>query len=272
MSEQRNITGQVIKGLLIDIDGVLMIENRRIEGSVEAIQYLKENDIPFLLVTNTTRKSRFGLLSNLRRQGFAVETDQVFPAAFAAAQWLKERKIKRIYLLLRGDAYREFTGFKVTANNPEYLIIGDIGEDLTYDKLNHAFRLVMNGTRMLALQKNRFWQRKDGLSIDAGPLIAALEYATGKRAAIIGKPKPEFFKEALKILNLKAEETAMVGDDLEADIGGAARVGLYTVAVKTGKFREEQLKKVKTKPQLLLSSIADLPEWIEKISSGGAKK
>lgn len=254
-----------IRGFLIDIDGVLYIENQRLPGALEAIQYLNENNIPYLLCTNTSRRSRYSLLSNLHRMGFQVDLETIFPAPYAAARWLKSQEVQTIYLLLRGDAYREFTDFKVTANKPDYLVIGDIGEDLTFDKLNHAFRLVIGGTRMLALQKNRFWQRKDGLAMDAGAIVAALEYATRKRARVIGKPSRDFFVQALKQLGLAANEVAVIGDDLETDIRGGARVGMFTIAVQTGKFRAEDLPTARAKPDWILPSIAELPEWIEKL-------
>jgi len=263
---------RVIKGFLIDIDGVLYVENQRIDGALEAIKFLKENQIPFLLLTNTSRRSRYSLLSNLQRMGFPVDLSHIYSAPYAASLWLKKQEIYTIYLMLRGDAYREFTDFKVTANKPDYLVLGDIGEDLTYDKLNHAFRMVMGGTKMLALQKNRYWQRKDGLSLDAGAIVAALEYATRKRARVIGKPSRDFFIQGIRLLELEPGEVAVIGDDLEADIYGGARVGAFTIVVKTGKFREEQLSVARAKPDLIWNSIAELPAWVEKITKKEEKK
>ncbi len=254
---------RAIQGFLIDIDGVLYVGESVIAGAREAIHFLNENNIPYLLVTNTTRKSRYGLHSTLQRLGFKITLEHIFSAPYAAAQWLKEKNAERIYLFLRGDAYREFNAFKITHYQPQYVVIGDIGEDLTYQRLNQAFRMVMNGAKMVALQKNRFWKTPEGLSIDAGAIVAALEYATGKRAEVIGKPRKAFFKQALAQLGLEAQHVAIIGDDLEADIAGGARAGLVTIAVKTGKFREEDLKAATVKPDVLLESIGQLPELFQ---------
>ena len=252
-----------IRGFIIDIDGVLYIDKNVVPGAIRTIQYLQKNKIPFLLATNTTRKSRYSLQSNLNNFGFKVELDQIFSATFAAKEWLTRHKAKSIYLYLRGDGYREFKDFKVTANKPEYIVIGDMGEDLTYDKLNHAFQLVMGGTKIIALQKNRYWRKSGSLVIDAGAIVAALEYATMKKATVIGKPSKTFFSHAINKLNLKPTEVAVIGDDLESDINGGKRSGLFTISVQTGKYNEEEYKKSKIKPDVLLPSIAVLPKWVE---------
>lgn len=253
-----------IKGFIIDIDGVLYVDKSTIPGATRTIQYLQKNKIPFLLATNTTRKSRFSIHSNLNNFGFKIELDQIYSATFAARDWLIRHKAKSIYLYLRGDGYREFKDLKVTANKPEYIVIGDMGEDLTYDKLNHAFQLIMSGTKIIALQKNRYWKRANALVIDAGAIVAALEYATQKRAIVVGKPSKTFFNQAISRLKLKANEIAVIGDDLESDIQGGKRAGLYTIGVQTGKYTEDAYKKSRIKADFLLPSIANLPKWIEE--------
>ena len=124
----------------------------------------------------------------------------------------------------------------------------------------------MNKTiKILALQKNRYWQTDEGLTIDAGAAVAALEYATSKRATIIGKPAKDFFLQAARILDIPADELAMIGDDIEADVQGAQKAGMSGILVKTGKFREEFFKKSKIKPDVVLSSIEELPKFITNI-------
>ena len=251
-----------IAGFLIDIDGVLTIDNQRVDGAVEAINFLQDRKIPFLLVTNTTRQSRITIWHHLKRIGFPIEETDIITAPIAAAGWLKSRGIVSVNLFLSGSAVNDFKDFKITAFNPEYVVVGDLGPDLTFDKLNNAFRLIMNGAKILALQKNRFWQTGEGLTIDAGAMVAALEYATNKRATIIGKPRKEFFLQSAGKLKIPAQELAMVGDDLETDIEGGQNAGLFGIAVKTGKFREEFLQQSKIKPGAIIDSIAELPEFI----------
>jgi HAD superfamily hydrolase (TIGR01458 family) len=116
----------------------------------------------------------------------------------------------------------------------------------------------MQGAKLLALQKNRYWQTDVGLSLDAGPFVAALEYASGKRASVVGKPERDFFRLALEDLRLEANEVAMVGDDVEADVIGAKRAGLMGIQVRTGKWRADTRK-----ADLVIDSIADLPGVVQ---------
>lgn len=269
--EEDKVYQRNIKGFLIDIDGVLYLGKERIPGAIKTINYLRKNQIPFLLATNTTRKSRYSLQSYLHNMGFKVEIDQIYSATYAAQRWLIDHGVNSIYLFLRGDAYREFKDFRVTANNPEYIVLGDLGEDITYSKLNHAFQLIMGGTKILALQKNRYWMNGNEMVIDAGAIVAALEYATNKKAVVVGKPQKDFFKHAIKKIDLSSENIAVVGDDLESDIAGGKRMGTYTIAVQTGKFSKEALQKAKVKPDLLMPSIADLPDWYEEIKKSHSR-
>jgi HAD superfamily hydrolase (TIGR01458 family) len=254
-----------ISGFLIDIDGVLLSGGQRIEGALECIQYLNEQKIPFLLITNTTRQSRITIWHQLKRTWFPIKESDIYTAPLAAVKWLRSKKVQDINLLISGSAVNDFKEFKMTAYNPKYVVIGDIGRQLSFDKLNSTFRLIMNGAKILALQKNRYWQTDEGLSIDAGAMVAALEYATNKKAILIGKPSKGFFLQAAKTLEIPADELAMVGDDVEADVKGAQNAGMFGILVKTGKFREEIFKASKIKPNAIISSIADLPKFVKKV-------
>ena len=139
------------------------------------------------------------------------------------------------------------------------MIIGDLGAAFGYDVLNRAFRQVIDGAELIALQKNRYWLRADGLSLDAGPFVAAIEYATGRDAYIVGKPAPAFFAEVLLGMGVEADAAAMVGDDIESDIGGALRSGLAGVLVRTGKYRADAVAASGIKPTASVDSIADVP-------------
>lgn len=251
-----------ISGFLIDIDGVLITGHQRLPGALETVQFLKEKKIPFLLVTNTTRQSRITIWHHLKRAWFPVEESDIYTAPLAAVKWLRQKKVKDLNLLISGSAVNDFKEFRITAYNPEYIVIGDIGKELTFERLNSTFRLIMNGAKILALQKNRYWQTEEGLTIDAGSIVAALEYATDKKATIIGKPSREFFLQAATTLGIPPAELAMVGDDIESDVGGAQKARMMGILVKTGKYRPELVKKSKIQPEVVIDSIAGLTKFI----------
>lgn len=114
----------------------------------------------------------------------------------------------------------------------------------------------------MAIQRNRYWKKGDHLSLDAGPFVAALEYATGKKAHLVGKPSSDFFFAATTRLDLSPRAVAMVGDDVESDVAGAREAGLRAVAVRTGKFRPADEQRGRQVADAMLDSIADLPRWL----------
>jgi phospholysine phosphohistidine inorganic pyrophosphate phosphatase len=245
-----------IKGLLIDLDGTLYVEGEPVPGCREALTKLRSSGLLLRFVTNTTRKPRREVLLGLRRMGFEAEEAEIFTPARAAALVLRNR---RCYPLVADSLLEDLEGVVPDDESPEYVLVGDLGEGFTYARLNATFRHLMGGAELLALQKNRYWRRENGLSLDAGPFVAALEYASGKTAAVVGKPEKEFFRLALKdIGDLKTQEIAMVGDDPEADVTGAKDAGLKGVQVKTGKYVADA--EIGGGADLVLESFAGLPE------------
>jgi HAD superfamily hydrolase (TIGR01458 family) len=153
----------------------------------------------------------------------------------------------------------DFEGFEEADEGPDAVIMGDLGEAFGFAILNRAFRMVMDGGELIALQKNRFWLTGEGLSLDAGPFVAAIEYATGKEAIVVGKPSASFFDLVLGDLGVEADDAAMVGDDVESDIGGALGAGLRAILVRTGKYREDFVAGSELEPPATVDTIADVP-------------
>ena len=130
--------------------------------------------------------------------------------------------------------------------------------------LARAFAELDLGAEFYCLHRNRWWQTMRGPLLDAGAFVAGLEYATGLEATVLGKPSPTYFLAALEALDAEPERTWMVGDDLEADVAGAQLHGMRTVLVRTGKFRPDEVEASGIEPDAILSSIAMLPEWLER--------
>ncbi len=246
-----------IKGMLIDLDGVIYNDTQPIPGAKETISWLQEKGVPYRFITNTTMKSRETLAKKLTTMGIPADRDQIFSAAYAASQYVRQRQGK-CHLLLLDDAKRDYQGLECKAGIADYVVVGDMGKSITYDLLNEAFRHLHSGARLIALQKNRFWLSDEGYQLDAGAFVALLEYAADMEAVLIGKPSQAFFNTALSDLGLNADQVMMIGDDVESDIAGAAALGLRTCLVQTGKFRQKDLDKSPVKPDYLLNSIADL--------------
>ena len=251
-----------IAALLIDLDGVLYVEDELVAGALEAVSRLRDRGLALRFVTNTTAHSRERTLEKLIGLGVpVVEHELVTPAALAVRH-CHERGHERVALVMNDEVKRDFAELKETAAHADAVIVGDLGPAFGYDVLNRAFRQVMEGAELIALQKNRYWMRADGLSLDVGPFVAAIEFATGTEAYVVGKPAHAFFAEVLADLEATAAATAMVGDDIESDIGGALDAGLAAILVRTGKYRERQVRESGIEPTSVVDSIADVPSLL----------
>jgi HAD superfamily hydrolase (TIGR01458 family) len=242
-----------VKGFLLDLDGTLYVGDEPVEGASEAVERLQASGLALRYVTNTTRKPRREVSEHLVSLGFEVEEVEIFTPARAAAGLIGDRSC---YPLVDESLLEDLQGVNLDEDHPDYVLVGDLGEDFTYRRLNAAFRCLMDGAELIALQKNRYWRTQEGLSLDAGPFVAALEYASGKIATVVGKPERDFFRLALEDMGLEPHEVAMVGDDAESDVAGAQAAGLKGIQVKTGKYRQG----AEGKPDLVLESVARLPQ------------
>jgi HAD superfamily hydrolase (TIGR01458 family) len=251
-----------IKGFLIDLDGVLYVGNRAVEGAAEAIGLLKNLKYQIRFISNTTRKSRRSIVERLVEMGFIIREEDIFTPALAARAYMKNTGKQNGYLLITKDVEQDFGHAEVPTphERTDCVIIGDAGEGITYFSLNAAFRHLMDGAELIALEKDKYWMAPDGLSLSAGPFVDALEFASGKSATIIGKPSRTFFENALRDMGLQSNQVAMIGDDISTDIGGAHKMGMKSILVRTGKYRNDALMKSAIKPTWIINSLAHLNE------------
>jgi HAD superfamily hydrolase (TIGR01458 family) len=242
-----------IKGVLLDLDGVVHVRDKPVPGSLEAVARLRAAGLPVRFVTNTTRRSRRAIAEALAALGLAVAPDELFTPASLVRDRLARDRLAPL-LVIHPDLREDFAGL---AEGTGAVVIGDAGEHFTYDDLNRAFRALIHGADFLALARNRNFLDSDGeLSLDVGGFVAALEYASAREAKVIGKPSPDFFAAALAALGLEAENVLMVGDDAEADVGGAMAAGLAGALVRTGKYRAGQEERLAQPPTLVADDLA----------------
>lgn len=252
--------------LLIDLDGVIYQSDCIIAGAVEVLDWIKQQQIPYLFVTNTTSCSRGALLDKFASLGFTAQLDEIVTPIVAATQWLGSNRLSRAALFVTPDAIGDFNEIEAVPLDHEAVvdavIIGDLGEAWDYQLLNRAFRFLMQDPRpeLIALGMTRYWRGADGLRLDVAPFVKALEHAACCEARVVGKPAPAFFESALALLQSRADHALMIGDDITGDIDAAQCCGIRGIQVKTGKFRDADLDG-DIKPFAVLDSIADLPDW-----------
>jgi HAD superfamily hydrolase (TIGR01458 family) len=252
-----------VKGLLLDIDGVLTVSWKPIPGAVDAIDALRAAEMPFLLLTNTTIKTRRDLVRTLRDGGFDVLGDEILTATVGTGAYLRRHHPgERCYLIAKGDVSEDLFGVDLVEDEAEVVVISGAEEGFTYDKLNKAFNMLMSGASLVTMHKNLYWKTEDGMKLDAGAFVAGLELASGTEATVVGKPSAPFFDAALDLLGIDRSHTAMIGDDIESDVLAAQSAGLTGIQVRTGKYRVDDLERASGEPDHVIDSIADLPELL----------
>ena len=248
---------------LFDLDGTLYTDAGPVPGAAEALAELRRRGVPFRYVTNTTRRSRRRLAARLAGYGFVAPPAEIVSAPLACVALLERRGTRRVAAYVADETLEDFAGFDLAAERPEVVVVGDLGDAWDFAKLNRAFLSLMDGAELIALQRDRYWLRGDGLALDAGPFVAALEYATGRTATVCGKPSAAFYAAALATLPdaiaAAPAGVVMVGDDLWGDVEGAQRAGLTAWMVRTGKFRADVLAASGITPDRILDSVAALP-------------
>lgn len=259
-----------IRGFLIDLDGVMYTGNTPIPGAREALSFLQERGFSYRFLSNTTRNCRHTIAQKLARMGLAIPESLIFTPAVAASVYLKNSGRHNYRFLITGDVIRDFpkNERETRHQKTDLVIVGDAGDKFTYASLNDAFRDMVDGADLIALERDHYWMAPDGLSLSAGPFVTALESATGKKALLMGKPSRAFFDLALGDMGLKTRDVVMIGDDIATDVGGAQEAGLRGVLVRTGKYREEIVKKSPIRPDMILDSIADIAKVVEAAEMG----
>ena len=253
--------------ILLDIDGVLHVSGVPIPGAVDAVARLREQGHALRFVTNNSTRLRETLARELRELGFDLEDDELQTTPRAAA---RELAGKRVLALVMGAIVPDLEGIDLVGDRADAVLLGGCDETIepnqvfSWMNLGRAFAELQLGAELYCLHKNKWWQTSRGPLLDAGAFVAGLEYATGVDATILGKPSPAYFAAALDALGAEPELTWMVTDDLEADVRGAQSFGMRTALVRTGKFRPETLESSGLVPEIVLSSLAHFPEWLER--------
>jgi len=256
-----------VRGILLDVDGVLHVGDAVVSGAPGALTWLQAHGIPFLLLTNTTTASRPTLTSRLQAMGLPISVEQLLTAPLATAAYIARRfPGQRCYLLSKGDAIEEFRAAGITIVGPDgdpeadVVVLGGAEDELTYARLNHAYRLLLGGAKLVAMHRNTAWRTASGMSLDSGPFITALASAAGVRCTTIGKPAAGIFRQAAAMLGLPAHNLAMVGDDARNDVVAAQKLGMTGILVRSGKPVGPAQEALADR---VIDSIADLPRLLK---------
>jgi len=294
-----------VRGLLLDLDGVLIVRGEALPSAVAALETLRHRGIPFRVITNTSAMSRATLAQFGARAGLDVPAAHIMSSLSATAAYTARALPGRpLYVLATPDALTEFAGqwllrhdeADAAGAHAAAVVVGDSPDDVRYETLNRAFRLLRGGAELIAMHRNRWWITPDGPRLDSGAIVAGLEYAIERPALVLGKPSRVFFAEGVRQLAdelrarggsgetgatvgtrgtgrpLRRGEVAMVGDDLWADVLGGQRAGLRGVLVLTGKHGWTEVERAANerrgggRPDAIAPSVAEVVAALDSAS------
>ncbi|MFQ5859784.1 MAG: HAD-IIA family hydrolase [Anaerolineae bacterium] len=246
-----SVSLRTIKAFVIDMDGVLYRGQARLPGARAFLLALQREDVPYVLLTNNSTLTVAQYVEKLRRMDIEVAPERILTSAVATALYLAGRAEPGTPMYMIGmdgleEALRE-QGFVLTDGNPEYVVVG-LDTDATYQALSTATLAIRDGAAFIGTNPDPTLPTERGLEPGAGAILAAIEAATGVQPQIIGKPQPGAFEVALRRLNTRPGETAMLGDRMETDVVGGARAGLRTILVLTGATSRDDLANAEVEP------------------------
>lgn len=250
------------RGLLFDIDGVLVVSWEPIAGAAAAIDRCRAAGLPVRFLTNTTSISRAEIAARLGRAGIVVDPGDVLTAPAATAAWIRAHHPgASCFLINSGDLGEDLAGIELVGpeDPADLVILGGAGPEFSYTQMNHALGLLLEGAGLVGMHRNRYWRTAEGFSLDTGAYLLALESAAQVRATVLGKPSPDFFHTAVAELGLDPTEVAMVGDDIDNDVLAAQDLGITGILVRTGKYRAEAVEAATGRPDRTIGSVAELP-------------
>ncbi|MGW4088415.1 HAD-IIA family hydrolase [Nocardia sp. NPDC004750] len=251
------------RGVLYDIDGVLVTSWREIAGAAAAVRRIREGGLRRAFLTNTTSRTCAEIAERLCGAGIEVEPAEIVTAARLTAEFVRGRYPgAAVWVLNHGDIDADLAGLRLDEEHPEVVVIGGAGAEFTHAALSRVAELMLDGVPVVAMHSGLTWATADGLRIDAGAYLPGLEAAGNARIQVVGKPAAPGFRTAAGLMRLEPAEVVMIGDDLYSDVLAAQDVGLTGVLVRTGKFRPGVLASADRAPDHVIDSVVDLPELL----------
>ena len=180
-----------VRGLLLDLDGVLVLNGTAVPGAAEAMAELDRRGVP--VPGGDQHLARVaGVAGRLgRARGLHEPADRLLSALSASAALVRrEYGFRPVYVIASDDAMAEFEGLNVVdgpavdaaPGDVAAVVLGDSPDQLTKANLDRAFRLVRGGVELIGMHRNPWWITPEGPTLDAGAFLVALEWATGRKA------------------------------------------------------------------------------------------
>ena len=256
------MTERETKSWLMDMDGVLVREERAIPGADRFLAWLRERDAPFLVLTNNSIYTRRDLAARLTASGLDVPEAALWTSANATARFLEDQRPGGSAFVI-GEAgvttALHEAGYTLTDRDPDYVVLGET-RSYSFERITRGIRLILGGARFIATNPDPTGPSVEGPLPATGSVAALISRATGVQPYFVGKPNPLMIRSALNTLDAHSETTAMVGDRMDTDIVAGLEAGLETILVLTGISTREDAERFPYRPSRVVDSIADVAD------------
>lgn len=255
MQELRSKTG-----FICDMDGVIYHGNKVLDGVVEFIRWMIDNDKRFVFLTNSPEKTPHELSMKLERMGLTVSADHFYTSAMATAEFLNsQRPDCTAYVIGEAALSKALYDKRIYMNdvNPDYVVVGET-RTYSFEKIEKAIELVNKGAKLIGTNPDVTGPTERGIMPATGSLIAPIEIATGKKAYFVGKPNPLMLRHGLKMINCHSNEIAFIGDRMDTDIIAGIESNVDTVLVLSGVTAPEDIDRFPYRPKYIVGGVGDL--------------
>ena len=237
-----------MKALLIDIDGVVLQDDRPLPGAGELVTWLLGSGRPFLFLTNYSSQTPAELAPRLGTAGVAVPPEHVYTSAMATAEFLAKQAgpQRRAYVVGEGALVHALyqAGFTLSETDADFVVLGET-RAYNFDMIQRASQLVKKGARFIATNPDVAGPQGRP---SCGAFAAPIERITGKAPFYVGKPSAFMMRVALRHMQAHSEDAWMVGDNMDTDIIAGVQTGMVTVLVLSGVSKEEDLPRFPYRP------------------------
>ena len=229
----------------IDVQGTLISDENKlpISGAIEFIDMLNKNNIPYMIVTNNTKKSSEAFYDFLCAQGFKFTFDKYIDPLM-----LLESKVCKDSVAAYGA--EEFLGtlvhmgYTLDYEKPKTVLVA-IKEDFSHEEYAQIIDFLLAGASLVGMHETSIYAKNNKRYPGVGAILKLLEFATSVRYEVIGKPSEAFYNEALMLLqkqssNASYNDIQMISDDVKGDLGGAKKLGMKTIFVTSGKYKTKE--------------------------------
>lgn len=248
------------KHLLITSSCLMDEENHPKKGSIQAISYLVNHNIPFVIVSNQSIYSRLHLRNIYDGVGYRyLQPGHFYSSCNGVIDYLLSKGFNSKYAIcIGGEGIREalsIGGFIINYEKAEFVFVGT-DRNAAYSDYTEVLRSLMHGARLICLDHHFTDYTKNGPAIGTGAITKMLENASNQRSVCFSLLSEQMIEKAMQYIGGTKEDTLMIGTNTNDELLAAIHFGIETALIKEND--EEDLMNLPIKPTYIMNDLTSL--------------